>query len=253
MVLPFYPDARRTALFFDFDGTLVEIAERPDAVALADVTRSALRTIARHAGGAVAIITGRDIATIDDFVSPLRLPIAGVHGFARRDAGGQLQIPEFDEGLLERVKGELGAFSKAHAGLFVESKAGSLALHYRARPELEGLCMETMERVFAGANGFALTLGKMVVEARPEGANKGAAVMAFMSEAPFAGRAPLFAGDDVTDEDAFAAVNEADGISIKVGEGATAAQFRAPTTSTFLNWLVSYAEHLEGAVDLERT
>lgn len=253
MVLPRYPDARNTALFLDFDGTLVEIADRPDAIAVADATRGAVATIAQHTGGALAIVTGRDIATIDAFVAPLQLPIAGVHGFSRRDAGGQLQGPVVDDVLLAHFKRELTPLCELHPGLIVETKAGSVALHYRARPELADVCVETMERIVDGARGFRVALGKMVVEAQPDGANKGTAVMAFMAEAPFAGRVPLFAGDDVTDEDAFAAVNAAGGISIKVGDGHTVASYRSPTTSAFLAWLIGYAEHLEGVIDLERT
>lgn len=253
MVLPQYPDARSTALFLDFDGTLVEITDRPDAISLAEETRSAVDTIARHAGGALAIVTGREIATIDAFVSPLRLPIAGVHGFARRDAAGRMQVHEVDEALLGRAADELAALCQIHSGLFIERKSGSVALHYRARPELAHMCAEMMEQVFGKTDGYCVTRGKMVIEARPKGADKGSAILAFMAEPPFLGRVPLVAGDDLTDEDAFAAVNRVGGISIKIGEGPTVASLRVPTTSEFVAWLIGYAQHLEGAVDFERT
>lgn len=253
MALPDYPDARRTALFLDFDGTLVDIVARPDAVAVTEATRTAIATIAEYTDGALAIVTGRDIATIDAFVAPLRLPIAGVHGFTRRDAMGKVQMPEIDGELLDKLKEGLNLLCGEHEGLLLEEKAGSVALHFRARPELEDACIAAMERIVDGAGGFRVSRGKMVVEARPEGANKGAAVTAFMSEAPFAGRVPLFAGDDVTDEDAFETVNAVGGISIKVGEGVTAAAFRAPTTAAFVAWLVDYAQHLEGGEDRERS
>lgn len=246
MALPHYPDARRTALFLDFDGTLVDIVARPDAVALAEATRNALAIIAQHTDGALAIVTGRDIATIDAFVAPLRLPIAGVHGFTRRDAMGRVQMPETDGKLLDNLKEVLGALCSEHEGLLLEEKAGSVALHFRARPELEDICIAAMERIVDGAGAFRVSRGKMVVEARPKDANKGAAVAAFMSEAPFSGRVPLFAGDDVTDEDAFEAVNVVGGISIKVGDGPTAATFRASSTAAFAAWLAEYAQHLEG-------
>lgn len=245
MLLPQYPDARTTALFLDFDGTLVEIAERPDAVMLADETRAAVGTIARHTGGALGIVTGRDIATIDAFIAPLRLPIAGVHGLSRRDAQGQVCAPPIDVAILKQLKQRLNLLCATHPGLIIESKAGSVALHYRARPDLQDVCLEAMQRIVAELGGLKLQLGKMVVEALPEGASKGVAVLAFMSEAPFAGRVPLFAGDDVTDEGAFAAVNSLGGISIKVGDGASRASFRAQSSSVFLEWLVGYARYLE--------
>ena len=246
MALPPYPHARRTALFLDFDGTLVDIVARPDAVALTEATRDALATVARHVDGALAIVTGRDIATIDAFVAPLRFPIAGVHGFTRRDAVGRVQMPQLDGDLLDKLKDGLRLLCSENEGLLLEEKAGSVALHFRARPELEDVCIATMERIVDGAGGFRVSRGKMVVEARPKDANKGAAVTAFMREAPFLGRVPLFAGDDVTDEDAFAAVNAAGGISIKVGDSLTASSYRAPTPAAFVAWLVDYAQHLEG-------
>lgn len=249
MTLPRHPDAKATALFLDFDGTLVEIAERPEAVQLADATRSAVGTISRHVDGALAIVTGRDIATIDEFVAPLFLPIAGVHGLARRDAKARVSALPVDKAALVQLNRELNQLSSAHPGLIVEEKTGSVALHFRSRPDLQNFCISAMSKSIAGlGGGFQARPGKMVVEAVPEGASKGAAVLSFMAEAPFAGRTPIFAGDDVTDEDAFEAVNSLGGISIKVGEGMSCASFRAQTTSAFLEWLVDYARDLERAI-----
>lgn len=249
MTLPQYPDPRTTALFLDFDGTLVEIAERPEAVELATVTRSAVGTIARHADRALAIVTGRDIATIDAFVAPLFLPVAGVHGLSRRDARARVSVLPVERAVLAQLGKELNLLCVAHPGLIVEEKSGSVALHFRSRPDLQDFCIGAMrDSIAALGGGFQMLAGKMVVEAVAEGASKGAAVCAFMAEAPFAGRTPLFAGDDVTDEAAFEAVNSLGGISIKVGDGLSCASFRAPTTSAFLEWLAGYARHLERAV-----
>lgn len=249
MTLPQHPDARTTAIFLDFDGTLVEIAERPEAVQLADATRSAVGTIARHVDGALAIVTGRDIATIDAFFAPLFLPIAGVHGQSRRDAKARVSALPVDKTVLAQLRRELNLLFAPHPGVLVEEKTGSVAVHFRSRPDLQDFCVNAMRRSIAAlGGGFEARPGKMVVEAVPEGASKGAAVLSFMAEAPFAGRVPLFAGDDVTDEDALGTVNSLGGMSIKVGDGMSCASFRAQTTSAFLEWLVDYARNLERAV-----
>jgi len=126
---------------------------------------------------------------------------------------------------------------KAYPALFLEYKYGAVALHYRSHPELEQDCLTLMETAVSGLPGVELKRGKMVVEAKAVGGNKGAAIADYLNEKPFAGRRAVFAGDDVTDEDAFILVNARDGISIKVGPGETQATYRASGTDEFLTWL----------------
>lgn len=240
--------SKNVALFLDFDGTLVEIADHPDAVRLGDATKQALITLSERLGGALAIVTGREIEAIDGFLSPLRLPVAGVHGLARRDAEGRLSPAPDMTTFIEHARTELAPLLAAHNGLLMESKAASVALHYRACPELESLCIAAMEAMIDNVQGIELKRGKMVLEAKPTGADKGTAVIDFLSEAPFAGRQPVFAGDDVTDEDAFRAVNALGGISIKVGDGQTVADYTTADTAEFLVWLETSARQLSGEI-----
>lgn len=235
--LPVLVNAREIAVFLDFDGTLVELADRPDAVSLAARTRTALGLLVEATGGAVAIVTGREIATLDGFLAPLHLPAAGVHGLTRRAWDGRMHESACAPGFVGRAESALQPLLAASTGLLLERKSNAVALHYRARPELEAACIAAMERVADAESGIQVKRGKMVVEAKPTGADKGTAITDFMRETPFAGRTPLFAGDDVTDEDAFVIVNALGGITIKVGQDATAARWRAATTGDFLDWL----------------
>lgn len=244
MPLPHQADPRHHAFFFDFDGTLADIAEHPEDVEITSETRQALERLVDASGGAVAIITGRDIASIDRFLEPLKLPIAGVHGLTRRDANGELHSPEFDKAALKTIETELQSLAEKETGLYLERKHGALALHYRQRPELETPCIETMERAVGDTGSIKLRRGKMVIEAIGFQTDKGAAIDSFMQEEPFRGRTPLFAGDDLTDEDGFALVNSRGGISIKVGPGETKARYHTETRETLLFWLNSILENI---------
>jgi len=237
MSLPIVNDPDGIAFFLDFDGTLVEVAERPDAVRLAARTRDALGLLTDATGGAVAIITGREIGDLDRFLAPLRLPAAGVHGLTRRTLTGENLAAPIDEDFLRHAELLLAPLVLSEPGLLLERKSNAVALHYRARPDLEEACGVVMDELAAISRGVRIKRGKMVFEAKPAIADKGTAVLDFLKETPFAGRRPLFAGDDVTDEDAIGVVNELDGITIKIGPGATVAQFRAEETAVFLDWL----------------
>ena len=220
-----------TALFLDFDGTLVDIAEQPQDVKVPFALVPTLRSLHHYLGGAVAVISGRPIDQIDDFLRPLRLAAAGVHGAERRSAGGELTLlATHPLHLVEQAARKLAA---QHAGLLVESKRGSLALHYRQAPELQDLCLAAMRDAVLDSPGITLLQGKMVVEAKPGGASKGRAIEDFLREPPFAGRTPLFVGDDVTDEVGFASVQRVGGMGVKVGEGATVAWQRIATPQRF--------------------
>ncbi len=230
-------DPKTLAVFLDFDGTLADIADHPSMVAVDRETKSLLQTLDQTLNGALAVISGRPITEVDRMLTPLRLPVAGVHGFERRDFGGVLHSVAIDEVAVAKLADELQCFAADLPGIFVERKPGAVALHYRGHPKLEKLCLETMRRYARTSGHFEVLHGKMVIEAKAGSWSKADAVAAFMSEAPFKGRLPLFAGDDVTDEAAFAAIAEQDGISIKVGQGKSCARYRAATPAHFLGWL----------------
>lgn len=225
------------AVLLDFDGTLVGIADRPDAVVLKDHTLATLARLEQVLDGAVAIVSGRPIAEIDRLFAPHRFAVAGIHGLERRGGDGRLHEGDYDRAALDAIARALEGATAGEDGLRLERKAGSVALHYRQRPELEGLCRAAAAEA-AGLHPAARVLaGKMVVEVKLGGRTKADAVMDFMAEPPFAGRRPLYAGDDVTDEDAFRAVAALGGISIKIGPGETEALYRVADTEAFLDWL----------------
>jgi trehalose 6-phosphate phosphatase len=225
----------QTALFLDFDGTLADLAPEPDAVQLVSGVIPALARLSAQLGGALAIVSGRRLADLDGFLAPLRLPLATEHGAQRRDMLGRvvsLAEPDLRE-LTHRVT-DLAAH---HDGLRVEIKQAAVALHYRHAPELESLCQQVMQEAADRTPGVELLHGKYVFEVKPSNVSKGSAIKAFMAEAPFAGRLPLFAGDDTTDEAGFAAVQLLGGEGIKVGEGATQARHRCASPEALHQWL----------------
>ena len=234
-VPPFQPG---WALFLDVDGTLLDIAERPDEVDTHAVDCELVEGLQRAAGGALALISGRSLAQLDGMFAPLALPAAGQHGFERRDAHGRRRRHRFPVETLARPKEKLREFAARHSGLALEDKGASLALHYRLAPELEQAALEAVRKASAPL-GSAVQIqgGKMVWELKPAGADKGIAIEEFMREAPFAGRRPVFLGDDVTDEYGFRVVNRLEGHSIKVGEGETAAHWRLASPSAARAWL----------------
>ena len=214
------------ALFLDFDGTVVDIAPQPHAVQVPEPLIATLRALDEWLDGAVAVISGRPIAQIDAFLAPLQLAVAGVHGAERRGARGDIELLHTHP--LDQVAAAAQALASHHPALLVEAKRGSIALHYRQAPELEALCLDAMQRAVQASPGLTLLRGKMVVEAKPGGASKGRAIEAFLREPPFAGRKPVFIGDDITDEVGFSTVQRAGGLGIKVGEGTTVAWHRLP-------------------------
>lgn len=230
-------DPDSTALFFDFDGTLVEIAQDPSAVVLRHEIRDILTHLYATFGGAVAVVSGRPVAEVDSFLRPLRLPLAGVHGLEVQPVDGPVERHAYDRGKLERLIASVRAFTAPHAGLLVEAKGGAVALHYRKRPELEDDVRRFARSCLDTETGVELVHGKMVAELRLGGRTKADAVSRFMNDAPFAGRTPWFFGDDVTDEDAFSRINDLGGRSVKIGPGETHATARFDTTAAFHDWL----------------
>jgi trehalose 6-phosphate phosphatase len=227
------------AWFLDVDGTLIEIAHHPDAVSVGARVLSTIETLARAASGALALISGRAIADLDRLFTPLHLPCAGQHGLERRDAAGRVHIAGGPSPALDFVRGELARFATRYPGTHVEDKGLAVALHFRSAPHAADAAL-ALGRDIARRYGDTLAIqpGKMVLEFRSPGADKGAAIAAFMAEAPFSGRRPVFVGDDVTDEAGFAEINRRGGISVRIGAGPpTAARWRLADVAALIDWM----------------
>jgi len=234
-MLPNIEDIGRYAIFLDLDGTLAELVDHPDLVQVDRSTLSLLETLSEKVGRALAVVSGREIAAVDRLLRPLILPVAGVHGLERRDASGIIHSSDTPDissitFVLEKVIGD-------EVGVVIERKPGAIALHYRLRPDLEKRCCEIVHDVVGKRPDLRLLHGKMVFEVVPKGSDKGGMVEAFLSESPFLGRRPIFAGDDITDESGFCVVNARSGISIKIGGGESLARFRADDVRQFHAWL----------------
>jgi len=227
----------RSALFLDFDGTLTDIAPRPDAVVIDDALPGLLTQLHQRLGGALAVVTGRAQADIEPMLAPLRasLPAAYEHGAVRRNANQVLTVAP--PPALDRALAAAQSLADQHPGLIVERKRGSVALHFRLAPALASTCVAAMTEVARQGAGLQLLHGKAVVEVKSAQVGKDLAVEAFMAEAPFAGRRPVFVGDDVTDEPAFIAVQRLGGDGVKVGHGETAAAHRIESPACLRQWL----------------
>jgi trehalose 6-phosphate phosphatase len=236
-MLPSIHDLDKYCVFLDFDGTLVEIEDRPDDVRIDAATLQLIERLRDKAGRALAIVSGRDIHVIDRLLYPLVLPVAGVHGLQRRDAAGRLHSPLIDQRAVEAIASRVEAAFLSEPGVVIERKTGAVAIHFRLRPDFERKCHALARKITRDRPDLHLIKGKMVCEIRLHGNDKGAVIATFLEERPFKGRKPIFAGDDATDEPAFVVVNARDGVSVKVGEGLTAARYRAANILELRNWL----------------
>jgi len=227
------------ALFLDVDGTLLEIAATPAAVRVPAALRNTLQLAAKRENGALAMISGRTITELDQLFAPHVFPAAGLHGVEVRDAEGNMARPFIDAGQLDPARELLTQLVTHYKGLLLEDKGSALAVHFRQAPQHERATMEVMGGLADQLREkFVLRDGKCVLELTPRGYSKRGAIEAFMRGPPFAGRIPVFIGDDVTDEDGFEAVNALGGYSVRVGDlAATAAKFRFSSVSTVIAWL----------------
>ncbi|HEX9877164.1 MAG TPA: trehalose-phosphatase [Gammaproteobacteria bacterium] len=228
---------RHPALFLDLDGTLIEFAEVPHGVELSGRLRDLLERFAALEDYAVAFVSGRTIEELDSLLAPHRFALAGVHGNQRRGFDGLVSAPgEARE--LDPSRAAFRKFAADHPGVVVEEKRIGVALHFRQRPELAGAVRDLgLELARVLPSGYEILQGKMMIEIKPADLDKGEAIREFMREAPFAGRTPVFIGDDVTDEAGFRAVNELGGLSVKVNHGSTAAKWRLPNVDAVLSCL----------------
>ena len=233
--------AAGASLFLDFDGTLVDIAERPEAVIVSPRVERLMDRLPTRFGGRVALLTGRSVDQIAGLLDIRALAIGGSHGIELRPPGGRIEAidrpPALDDALAE-----MSALRERFPGILIENKPHGVALHFRQAPEAEEDARALAERL-AARTGLALQPGKMLFELKSAATDKGTALATFLRAPPMAGTRPLFFGDDMTDEPGFAAAERLGGAGILVGPPRrTAARYRLDDVASVLAWLEAVCE-----------
>jgi len=237
------------AIFLDVDGTLVDLAERPDDVVTPAGLVATLGSAERKLAGALALISGRAIGDLDRLFEPLRLRASGIHGAEIRfEAGGPvmptLAAMELPQSLWTALTREVAAFP----GAFVENKRFSLVVHYRLAPAAE-LPLRKIVTRFIGSSPIAVEVldARCAIELKPPGYDKGHAIAAFLSLPAFHGRTPIFVGDDTTDESGFALVAARGGLAYSVGRPRPGAIGLFAEPPAVRDWLAEFAHRGNGA------
>ncbi len=223
------------ALFLDFDGTLVDIAARPEAIDVPPGLPGLLLRLSARLGGALAVVSGRPMAQLDEHL-PVAITKVGDHGGSvRLDPAGSVEHAALDRPPASWL-GRARLLAEAFPGAFVEAKEHGFVLHYRQAPEAAGMAQGLLESLIAEApDQFTLMPAHMAWEVMPRAVSKGTAVATLLAHAPFAGRVPVFIGDDVTDEAGMAAARAAGGMGLRLQDSfGTPAALRA--------WLAGLAE-----------
>jgi trehalose 6-phosphate phosphatase len=236
---PPLPDPHvRWALFLDVDGTLLGFDDDPGAVRVGPVLRHTLAALRDALGGALALVSGRRLADLDRLFGAPDWAAAGLHGLERRRADGREIDVHADPTALGTLRQRAAALATALPGVRLEDKGACIALHYREAPQHAEAWRRQVPALAAQLDGYEVQPGDHVFELKPAGIDKGRAITAFLGEPPFAGRVPVYFGDDLTDEHAFAVVNAHDGISVRVGDREpSAARFTLHNPAAVQTWL----------------
>lgn len=232
-------DLGRNALLLDVDGTLLDIAPTPDAIVVPPMLREILADLIERAGGAVALVSGRRIATLDRLFAPLVAPAIGGHGAEMRLAGSEPLLETSVAMLSRTLRRELRLLADADPRVLVEDKAHSLALHYRLVPEMESFLKVAVGEIVASESNddVEFLLGNHVIDVKPKQFSKGSAVRELMTRPPFTGREPVFIGDDTTDESVFAILPGLGGRGYSVGRAFDATQGTFASPQDVRSWL----------------
>ena len=232
-----------SSLFLDVDGTLLDIAPAPELVIVPTELLATLSRLSALLGGALALVSGRPIAQLDRLFAPLRLPAAGEHGAEIRLATDQATIAGPPPPALAQLVAQLTAATADLAGVRIEPKRAGVVVHYRQAPEQAARLRDLVdEAVAAHAADVQVMPGKMVLEVKERTYSKGQAVIALMQRPPFAGRLPLFLGDDASDRDGFAAARRFGGCGAAVGpDHADAADWLFASPAAVREWLTRLA------------
>jgi trehalose 6-phosphate phosphatase len=232
-------DINNAAILLDVDGTLLDIAPTPHEVHVSEDLRRMLARIAHRLGGALAFISGRPLADIDLIFHPLKLAAVGGHGAEIRLRPEGTPYRMQTRPLDPELKRRFAEIAQIGPGILVEDKDYSLAIHYRLAPQFGGAVIKSVAAVCDayGCDGLSILPGKSVIEIKPRGFDKGSGLQELMSSPPFAGRKPVFVGDDVTDEAAFAMLPRYSGIGISVGGIVPGASFNFDGPKDVRLWL----------------
>jgi trehalose 6-phosphate phosphatase len=208
---------QRWALFLDVDGCLLDFADDPAAVRVSPALHALLQALHDRLDGALALVSGRRVNDLDRLFGTPPWALAGLHGHDLRHADGRhrrIGVAPADQA---RMRAAVQALAAQLEGVQVEDKQHAMALHCRRDPRRLPALREAAEAVAATLPGYELQPGNLVMEFKPAGMDKGRAVEELMQHPPFAGRTPVYLGDDLTDEHAFAAINRIGGLSVRVG------------------------------------
>jgi trehalose 6-phosphate phosphatase len=239
------------ALFLDFDGTLVDIVERPEDVVVDPALPEVLLRLQERLGGALAIISGRPIAFLDARLAPHRFDMAGLHGLEHRIAGRLSLCDPADHPELRAMVARLSDIVAPKPGILIEDKGCSVAIHWRLAPQEKDFALATARAaVEALGADYRVQYGKAVAEILPAAAGKGKVIERFLQQDPYRGRRPVFAGDDLTDENGFRTVNAHGGLSVRIGAGETVAGARLGTPAALRHSLSVWAS--EGSLPFDR-
>ena len=222
------------ALFLDFDGTLAPLQDDPDTVTLPDDGPVCLNTLAEKINGALVLISGRDVRDLCAR-TPSTLWRVGGHGHdicrpGEHPSRVAITAPTALRQAAEQIICDID-------GTRIEEKGAVLAVHYRQNPAAGTDLATKLQSLAQRMPGYAFQHGKMVIELKPAGVDKGTALKAIMSLPLFTGRIPIMIGDDRTDEDAMQAAIDLGGTGIKVGAGQTCARHRFEDPDAVWHWL----------------
>jgi trehalose 6-phosphate phosphatase len=210
------PD-RNWALFLDIDGTLLDIAESPNAVVVPADLPETLLAASQFLSGALALVSGRRLADIDRLMAPLHLPCAAEHGAMLRFFDGSQRTSGMRCAVPAALRDQLRAVVRRWPGVHVEEKQFTVAVHFRLAPAREREVHALVKAIAQSAGpGFEVLSARKAFEIRHREFCKGSAVRTFMQTSPFVSRVPVFAGDDVTDEDGFDAARTLGGMALNV-------------------------------------
>ena len=219
LVIPASVDPTAVAILLDVDGTILDLAPTPREVFVSPALRATLQRLQDHTGGALALVSGRPLKDLDLLFAPLQLAAVGGHGAEIRPTASGPVHRKGAPPLGKELKRRLATIAAEGPGIILEDKDYSLAIHYRLAPDKEDFVRAAVLAACEELAPFAVEVlpGKFVLEIKSAGFDKGTAVRWLMRRKPFAGRRPIFIGDDTTDEAAFAVLPEFDGVGISVG------------------------------------